>query len=59
MFIMSKANINLKCQTPAGTEKLLVPRDFLGEVPEKFAQTEYFNSLVKTVKIVITASKRD
>lgn len=56
MFVMSKRNIVLP--SPDGTASVRLVRDFVGEIPEWAAQTEYFRALVADGKIVPT-SKSD
>lgn len=56
MFVMSKRNIILP--SPDGTASVRLVRDFVGEIPEWAAQTEYFRALVADGKIVPT-SKSD
>lgn len=52
MFVMSKRNIILT--SPDGTASVRLVRDFVGEIPEWAAQTEYFRALVADGKIVPT-----
>lgn len=56
MFVMSKRNIILP--SPDGTASVRLVRDFIGEIPEWAAQTEYYRALVADGKIVPT-SKSD
>lgn len=56
MFVMSKRNIILP--SPDGTASVRLVRDFVGEIPEWAAQTEYYRALVADGKIVPT-SKSD
>lgn len=57
MFIL--ANRNIQLPTPDGSESFSVRRGFLGDVPDRFCQTPYFNALVKDGKIVLPASHTD
>ena len=52
MFVMSKRNIILP--SPDGTASVRLVRDFVGEIPEWAAQTEYYRALVADGKIVPT-----
>lgn len=56
MFILSKRSLILP--SPDGSTSVRVRRDFLGEVPDWAAETEYFRDLVADGKIVPTG-KRD
>lgn len=56
MFVISKRNIILP--SPDGTASVRLVRDFVGEIPEWAAQTEYYRALVADGKIVPT-SKSD
>lgn len=56
MFILSKRSLILP--SPDGSTSVRVRRDFLGEVPDWAAETEYFRALVADGKIVPTG-KRD
>ena len=52
MFVTSKRNIILP--SPDGTASVRLVRDFVGEIPEWAAQTEYYRALVADGKIVPT-----
>lgn len=56
MFILSKRSLILP--SPDGSASVRVRRDFVGEVPDWAAETEYFRALVADGKIVPTG-KRD
>ena len=56
MLVLSKRNIVIPA--PDGSTSVRVRRDFLGEVPDWAAETEYFRALVADGKIVPTG-KRD
>ena len=56
MFILSKRSLILP--SPDSSTSVRVRRDFLGEVPDWAAETEYFRALVADGKIVPTG-KRD
>lgn len=56
MLVLSKRNIVIPA--PDGSTSVRVRRDFLGEVPDWAAETEYFRDLVADGKIVPTG-KRD
>ncbi len=57
MFILSNRNIVLSTQN--GGETYAVPRGFIGEVPDHFCWSPYFNALVKDGKIVLSATTKD
>lgn len=57
MFILSHRNIILTSKD--GDDSLLVKAGFLGEVPEQFCNTPYFNALVNDGKIAVPAGKKD
>lgn len=57
MFILSNRNIVLP--TRNGEESHVVSRGFIGEVPDRFCDTPYFESLVKDGKIVLSKSTKD
>lgn len=52
MFILSKRNIILP--SPDGSQTVRVTRDFLGDIPDWAAETEYFKALVSDGKIVLS-----
>lgn len=54
MFILSKRNIILP--SPDGLQAIHVARDFVGEIPDWAAKTDYFKMLVKDGKIVPTST---
>ena len=56
MFVLSKRPIILP--SPDGSTSVRLARDFVGEIPDWAAQTDYFQALVKDGKIVV-AEKRD
>lgn len=57
MFIL--ANRNIVLTTRDGDECHGVVRGFLGEVPDRFCETDYFRALVKDGKIVIPPTRKD
>lgn len=57
MFILSRRNIILS--TVSGDETLQVKAGWLGEVPDRFCDTPYFQALVKDGKIVLSATTKD
>lgn len=57
MFILSNRNIVL-C-TRNGDESRLIRRGFIGEVPDRFCNSPYFDALVKEGKIVLSATTKD
>lgn len=57
MFI--KASRNIELPAPDGSAIHFVPRDFMGNVPDHFCQTPYFDALVKDGKIVLPSSTKD
>lgn len=57
MFIL--ANRNIELPTPDWSERYTVRRGFLGDVPDRFCQTSYFDALVRDGKIVLPASHED
>ena len=52
MFIFSKRNVILP--SPDGSTSVRVKRDFVGEIPDWAAETEYFRALVADGKIAVT-----
>lgn len=52
MFILSKRNIILP--SADGSQTVRVTRNFLGDIPDWAAKTEYFKTLVNEGKIVPT-----
>ena len=56
MFILSKRSLILP--SPDGSASVRVRRDFVGEIPDWAAGTDYFRALVADGKIVPTG-KRD
>lgn len=57
MFIISKRRVILPSRD--GTQRHLVPRDFIGEIPDWAADTDYFRSLVADGKIGVPESHKD
>lgn len=57
MFIMSKRNVILPSKD--GKQQHSVSRDYIGEIPDWAADTEYFQALVRDGKIVIPDSRKD
>lgn len=57
MFVMSKRRVILPSRD--GTKKHLVPRDFIGEIPDWASETPYFYALVAEGKICLPESHRD
>lgn len=57
MFIISKRRVILPSRD--GTQHRLVPRDFIGEIPEWATDTDYFRSLVADGKIGMPESHKD
>ena len=57
MFIMAKRRVLLPSKD--GSLHHLVPRDYVGEVPDWAADTDYFRALVADGKIVIPDSRKD
>lgn len=57
MFILSNRNITL--YTLDGDETFTVQRGFIGEIPDRFCRTPYFDALVKDGKIVLSATTKD
>lgn len=55
MFIFSKRNIILP--SPDGSQSVRVKQDFVGEIPDWAAETQYFRDLVADGKIVPTATR--
>ena len=57
MFIASKRNIILP--SPDGKRHCRVSRDYVGEIPDWAAETDYFCALVKDGKISVPESHSD
>lgn len=57
MFIMAKRNVILPSKD--GTQKHAVKRDYVGEIPDWAADTDYFRALVKDGKIAVPESTKD
>ena len=57
MFLLSHRNVILS--TRGGDETRFIPRDFLGDVPDRFCASPYFEALVKDGKIAIPKSGKD
>lgn len=57
MFIISKRRVILPSRD--GSQHYLVPRDFIGEIPDWAADTDYFRSLVDDGKIGVPESRKD
>lgn len=57
MFIISKRRVILPSRD--GTQHHLVPRDFIGEIPDWAADTDYFRALVADGKIGVPESHKD
>ena len=55
MFIFSKRNIILP--SPDGSQSVRVKQDFVGEIPDWAAETQYFRDLVADGKIVPTTTR--
>ena len=56
MFIISKRRVILPSRD--GTRSHLVPRDYIGEIPDWAADTDYFRSLVMMGKLVCLKAAR-
>lgn len=57
MFIISKRRVILPSRD--GTKKHLVPRDYIGEIPDWATETDYFLNLVADGKIGVPESHND
>lgn len=57
MFIISKRRVILPSRD--GSKRHLVHRDFIGEIPDWAAETDYFRSLVADGKIGVPESHKD
>lgn len=57
MFVMSKRRVILPSRD--GTQQHLVPRDYVGEIPDWAADTDYFRTLVADGKIGVPESHKD
>ena len=57
MFIISKRRVILPSRD--GSKRHLVPRDYIGEIPDWAAETDYFRSLVADGKIGVPESHKD
>ena len=57
MFIMAKRRVLLPSKD--GSRRHLVPKDYVGEIPEWATQTHYFQALVADGKIVVPDSRKD
>lgn len=57
MFVLSKRNVILP--SPDGSKKVTVKRDFVGEIPDWAAETDYFRALVADGKISVPKTKKD
>lgn len=57
MFILAKRNVILP--SPDGSQKFQVKRDFIGEIPDWAAKTDYFKALVADGKITVPENHKD
>ena len=57
MFVLSKRNVILPSRD--GSKTHLVPRDYIGEIPDWAAETDYFRRLVADGKITVPESHKD
>ena len=57
MFVVSKRNILLP--SADGTRSFALRRDFVGNIPDWAADTEYFRALVADGKIGVPQSTKD
>lgn len=57
MFIICKRRVILPSRD--GSKRHLVPRDFIGEIPDWAAETDYFRALVADGKIGVPESHKD
>lgn len=57
MFVMAKRRVLLPSKD--GSLSHLVPRDYVGEIPDWAADTDYFRALVADGKIAVPNSRKD
>ncbi len=57
MFVYSHVNVLLP--DLAGSRRFMVQRDYIGEIPDWAAETEYFQELVRDGKISLPKSRSD
>lgn len=57
MFVMSKRRVLLPSKD--GSRSHLVPREYVGEIPDWAADTDYFRALVTDGKIKVPQSHKD
>lgn len=57
MFVMAKRRVLLHSKD--GSLSHLVPRDYVGEIPDWAADTDYFRALVADGKITVPKSRKD
>lgn len=57
MFVYSHVNVLLPDLT--GSQRFMVQRDYIGEIPDWAAETDYFAELVKDGKISLPESRSD
>lgn len=57
MFVMSKRRVLLPSKD--GNQSYLIPRDYVGDIPDWATGTDYFRALVADGKIVVPESYKD
>jgi hypothetical protein len=57
MFVYSHVNVLLP--DLSGSRRFMVQRDYIGEIPDWAAETDYFAELVKDGKISLPESRSD